>query len=329
MAKKQVSVELGNTYAHVIVGSKNSISDYGTITVHEDQIRNKENLFCQKEVISALGKWLNRNRIREKDISFIIQGSDIITRYIEVPVMKEKLLMEAIQYELSQFIPEMDRYYTDYEILDKYQQDKKNQVYRLLLVAVPREKMDRFMDIVSILNMDVDTIDILSNSMARVIKNGPIAKEVEDVGVFNFGARSSNFFIMEEGMLKIERTLIFGTDNLTKDVEFGAKEGYILGEKLEDIFYKYPKVKTNLDNALNIIAKTIQFYNSGKRDKKLSRIIIISDFILIDNLIKYMESYFGTECLLVRKTEDIGVRIKIKDGFHKYIGAYGMFLRRD
>ena len=36
MAKKQVSVELGNTYAHVIVGSKNSISDYGTITVHED-----------------------------------------------------------------------------------------------------------------------------------------------------------------------------------------------------------------------------------------------------------------------------------------------------
>ena len=97
----------------------------------------------------------------------------------------------------------------------------------------------------------------------------------------------------------------------------------------KDIFQEYPKVKTNLDNALNIIAKTIQFYNSGKREKKLSRIIIISEFVLIDNLMKYMESYFGTECVLVRKTEDLGVKIKIKESFHRYIGAYGMFLRRD
>lgn len=329
MTKKQVSVELGNTYAHVIVGNKNSISDYGTITVHEDQIRNKENLFCQREVISALGKWLNRNRIKEKDISFIIQGSDIITRYIEMPVMKDKLLIEAIQYELSQFIPEMHKYYTDYEILEKHQEDKKTQVYRLLLVAVPKEKMDRFMELLSKLNMNIKTIDILSNSIARVVKNGPVFKEVEDIGVFNFGARSSNFFIMEEGVLKIERNLMFGTDAMTKNIEFGAKEDYILGEKLEDIFYKYPKVKNNLDSALNIISKTIQFHNSGKRDKKLSRILIISDFVLIDNLMKYMESFFGTECSLVRKTEDLGVKIKIKENFHRYIGAYGMFLRRD
>ena len=54
-------------------------------------------------------------------------------------------------------------------------------------------------------------------------------------------------------------------------------------------------------------------YNSVKRDKKLSRIIIISEFVLIDNLMKYMESYFGTECVLVRKTEDLGVKIKIKE----------------
>ena len=122
---------------------------------------------------------------------------------------------------------------------------------------------------------------------------------------------------------------MFGTDAMTKNIESGAKEDYILGEKLEDIFYKYPKVKNNLDSALNIISKTIQFHNSGKRDKKLSRILIISDFVLIDNLMKYMESFFGTECSLVRKTEDLGVKIKIKENFHRYIGAYGMFLRRD
>ena len=131
--------------------------------------------------------------------------------------------------------------------------------------------------------------------------------------------------------LKLKSDIVFKAFFSKKENECFLKNflEVILGEKLEDIFYKYPKVKTNLDNALNIIAKTIQFYNSGKRDKKLSRIIIISEFVLIDNLMKYMESYFGTECVLVRKTEDLGVKIKIKESFHRYIGAYGMFLRRD
>ena len=46
-------------------------------------------------------------------ISFVVFGSDVVTRYLEVPNMKGKNLREAVEFEVKELIQNGEDYYTN------------------------------------------------------------------------------------------------------------------------------------------------------------------------------------------------------------------------
>ena len=107
---KKMAIKISDTAINILIGNKNRIYETHNITLEngickDGTVRDTEN------IINLLNEYLDVNARDIKDVSFVLRGSDIITRYIEVPILKDDALREAVNYEFIQFIPEIDDYY--------------------------------------------------------------------------------------------------------------------------------------------------------------------------------------------------------------------------
>lgn len=325
MAPKKIAIQITDTSANILIGNKKNITISQSIALKEG-ICVDGKIVDKSRLVTALKNFLDVNGRNAKKVSFILRGSDIITRYIEVPIMKDEALRETVYYEFNQFIPAVNEYYMDYEIVEKVN-TKEKKAYKILLVAATKEKIDPLIDISQEIGKKLDVIDILSNSMSRVIKNSDIGTKENSVGLFYFGVNSSTLSIIEDKILKIERTLPFGVINIFRDIDEEVDRKYVDKSKMQSILQRNPRIRASIDNLLASISNTIRYYNSDRKNKPINRFVIVCGDTFIEGLDEYWEGYFELPCILVKKPSDLDLRVKIENNFEKNVVNYGLFLR--
>ncbi len=322
---KKMAIKISDTSINILIGNKNNIYETHNIAL--------ENGVCQDgtvrytdSIIELLNEYLEVNARDVKDVSFVLRGSDIITRYIEVPILKDDALREAVNYEFRQFIPEVDDYYTNYEIIEKINTQEKK-AYKILLVAVTRKKIDPIVEISEGINKELDVIDVLSNTVARVLRSSDQLASEESTAVFYFGADSSTLTIIENNILKFERNLPFGIKNIFNETYTQAAATTFPARAMERGFDDEFNLTNSFQNLLSSVNNTIRYYNSDKKNKSVTNFIIICADMAINNMGKYLEKYFELPCLLIKDPIDLGLKIKFDENFSQYIASYGLFLR--
>ena len=324
---KKMAIKISDTSIHILIGNKNKIYETHNIALEngvckDGTVRDTDN------IIELLNEYLDVNARDVKDVSFVLRGSDIITRYIEVPILKDDALREAVNYEFRQFIPEIDEYYTNYEIIEKINtQDKK--AYKILLVAVTRKKIDPIVEISEGINKELDVIDVLSNTVARVLRSSDQLASEESTAVFYFGADSSTLTIIEDNILKFERNLPFGVKNIFNETYTQAAATTFPAKEMERGFDDESNLTNSFQNLLSSVNNTIRYYNSDKKNKPVTNFIIICADMAVNNMEKYLEKYFELPCLLIKDPIDLGLKIKFDENFSQYIASYGLFLRHN
>ena len=324
---KKMAIKISDTAINILIGNKNRIYETHNIALEngvckDGTVRDTDN------IIELLNEYLDVNARDVKDVSFVLRGSDIITRYIEVPILKEDALREAVNYEFRQFIPEIDDYYTNYEIIEKINTQEKK-AYKILLVAVTRKKIDPIVEISEGINKELDVIDVLSNTIARVLRSSDQIIREESTGVFYFGSDSSTLTIIEDNILKFERNLPFGVKNIFNQAYLEMSASTLDIKEIEDVFDRNPNLTNSFQNLLSSVNNTIRYYNSDKKNKPVTNFIIICADIAINNMEKYLEKYFELPCLLIKDPIDLGLKIKFDENFSQYIASYGLFLRNN
>lgn len=322
---KKMAIKISDTAINILIGNKNRIYETHNITLEngvckDGTVRDTEN------IINLLNEYLDVNARDIKDVSFVLRGSDIITRYIEVPILKDDALREAVNYEFIQFIPEIDDYYTNYEIIEKIN-TKEKKAYKILLVAATRSKIDRIVEIAEGINKELEVIDVLSNTVARVLRNSDQIIREESTGIFYFGSDSSTITIIEDNILKFERNLPFGVKNIFNEAYLEMAATTFDVKEMEDVFDRNPNLTNSFQNLLSSVNNTVRYYNSDKKNKPVTNFIIICSDMIVNNMEKYLEKYFELPCLLIKDPIDLGLKLKFEDNFAQYIASYGLFLR--
>ena len=322
---KKMAIKISDTAINILIGNKNRIYETHNIALEngvckDGTVRDTEN------IIELLNEYLDVNARDVKDVSFVLRGSDIITRYIEVPILKDDALREAVNYEFRQFIPEIDDYYTNYEVIEKINTQEKK-AYKILLVAATRRKIDRIVEIAEGIDKELEVIDVLSNTVARVLRSSDQIIREESTGVFYFGSDSSTITIIEDNILKFERNLPFGVKNIFNEAYLEMSASTLDIKDMEGVFDRNPNLTNSFQNLLLSVNNTIRYYNSDKKNKPVTNFIIICADIIINNMEKYLEKYFELPCLLIKDPIDLGLKIKFEDNFAQYIALYGLFLR--
>ena len=322
---KKLSIQITDTSINILIGNKNKIYETHTIELENGDCKDG-NVRDKDSIVKLLNDYLDVNGRDVKNVSFVLRGSDIITRYIEVPILKNNALIEAVNFEFKQFIPDIDDYYMNYEIVEKIN-TKEKKAYKILLVAATKEKINPIIEIAEEIGKELEVIDILSNSLARVLKSSDHIASEESTGIFYFGADSSTLGIIEGNVLKFERNLPFGIKNIFNEVYEEAAVTALDSKQVTNVFENNEQLMMNFENLLASVNNTVRYYNSEKTNKPVTNFIIICADMIMTNMEKYLEKYFELPCILVKDPSDLGLKLKFKDNFPKYISSYGLLLR--
>ena len=324
-SNKKLSIQITDTSINILIGNKNKIYETHTIELENGDCKDG-NVRDKDSIVKLLNDYLYVNGRDVKNVSFVLRGSDIITRYIEVPILKNDALIEAVNFEFKQFIPDIDDYYMNYEIVEKIN-TKEKKAYKILLVAATKEKINPIIEIAEEIGKELEVIDILSNSLARVLKSSDHIASEESTGIFYFGADSSTLGIIEGNVLKFERNLPFGIKNIFNEVYDEAAVTALDSKQVTNVFENNEQLIMNFENLLASVNNTVRYYNSEKTNKPVTNFIIICADMIMTNMEKYLEKYFELPCILVKDPSDLGLKLKFKDNFPKYISSYGLLLR--
>lgn len=155
-------VEIGSKDIRVLMGNKKTIKFFDTIITPEGSFKD-DKIINVKLLTRIIKGFITSNGIRTQKISFAIGGQDVVIRHIEIPIMKKEGLDNAVNWEITQYLPSNgENHYVDFQIIEKINtKDKK--VYKILVVAAPKDKIDAYADLASKLNLKLSSLDISSN----------------------------------------------------------------------------------------------------------------------------------------------------------------------
>lgn len=320
VSNKKLAIQITNSAINILIGNKNKIFELTSIAL-DSGIYSNGNILDIDRLVHKLKEYLEVNARDVKGVSFVLAGSDIITRYIEVPILKEDALRQAVHFEFSQFIPEIDDYYMDYEIVEKINtKDKK--AYKIVLVATSRGKVNQFVKIADKLGKDLDVIDTLSNSLARNLRNSNYLVTEESTGIIYLGADSSILSIIEDKALKFEKNLSHGINNI-----FDETYDEVAATTVDNVLDYSQKSKISFESLLSNINNIIRFYNSDRANRSISNLVIISVNEVIEGIERYFEKYFELPCVAVNQPSDLNLKVKFNESFTTFIPCYGLLLR--
>jgi type IV pilus assembly protein PilM len=340
-AKDIMAIYFGNSNLRIIIGNKRRIKECYNIHIPKDSI-NDGKIVDMDSIYKIISELINNQKISAKSVAMAIHGQDIIVRHINIPIMDEKNMRSAIEWEVNQFLPEDGKdHYIDFQVLDKVI-DNNKKVYNLLTVAVPKEKIDSYVNLSKMLGLELKCIDIAANCTARVFKNIiKMDKKIESIGVIEIGSKASSIIILDKGKLFMEREVPFGVNNITKEIcrklelsEEEALDYFInnidVNNINEDIEIE-KRVQTLLDNVFSSFIKIIQFYTTGKVSKKLDKIYITGYSNKIEGLDSYIMNYFKADVEIPVSIDKLNIKMKAAEdcNLSLYISVLGLLLRKE
>lgn len=336
------AIDIGSSYTKVVVGNNKKIKLCGLLKTPEGSVANN-NIMDVDAIAKALKAFMNENKINNSDAYFAIHGQDLVVRHLEIPMMNVKAIRHAVEYEINQYLPEDGaNHYIDYEIVEKINTPEKK-AYKLLVVAAPKAKVNKYIELARAMNMNVKAIDISSNCATRVFKEkekyDPAVKK--STGIIDIGYNTSNIIILENGKLFIEREINFGISNIIREIalflNIDNNQAYqYLFEKFsfndtDDGSGIHKRVLSLFDEGLSRFEKVIQFYTTGRIEKKLGKIYIIGGGSGIQGIDFYYGSYFNTSAYVADSPDKLPCNLKFPVGcdLKVYINALGLLLRKE
>ena len=325
VSNKRLSIQITDSSINILIGNKNKIFNATSIAL-DSGIFSDGNVIDIDRLADKLNGYLEVNARDVKEVSFVLAGSDIITGYIEVPILKDNALREAVHFEFNQFIPEIDSYYMNYEIVEKIN-TKEKKAYKIVLVAARSEKINKLVEISSKIDKELDVIDTLSNSLARNLKGSNYLATEESTGIIYLGSDSSVLSIIEDRALKFEKNLPYGINNIFDEVYEEVAATAIDVRSIDKVLDYSPKSKISFEALLSNINNIIRFYNSDRNNRSISNLVIVSVNNSIEGIERYFEKYFEIPCVAVRQPSDLNLKVKFNDNFTNFIPSYGVLLR--
>lgn len=170
---------------------------------------------------SRLQWLLGRRRLHKNRVNLCVGGQSVILRQIFLPPMSSRELASAIRWEAEkQVMIPLSQVVVDYASLGDRVVDGK-QVTEVALVAVPKEVVEEYIQVVTGAGFYPDVIEIEPFALQRSVyylQSFILQQELLDVIVLDVGGESSSLLVLEDGRYSFSRTLNIGVNHFCRRV---------------------------------------------------------------------------------------------------------------
>ena len=258
-----------------------SVFGYGAVDVDEDKMKQSLEKLDDDYLETSLTRLLKSNivgKTNSKEAIINVPTSYTYVRTFTLPIEAKKNLQEAIELEVSQYIPvAVPLLFIDYEIIKETKED-----LTITVAACPRGVIENSLNACENIGLTVLAAEPKINSVARIIgltEQGELTTAIIDISQNN-----TDIAILSNNIVRLTGSIAVGGNNMTADIAKNNRISLEKAHQLKTINGLNPgvnqsKIKTATEPTLKQIIKelnrVIRYYNERISDEKIEQILIV------------------------------------------------------
>ncbi|MEK7566237.1 MAG: type IV pilus assembly protein PilM [Patescibacteria group bacterium] len=303
--KSYLGVDIGTTSIKIVEIAKGEpkprLINYGILesSGHLERINNAIQTsslkIVDKDVAELLKTIVKKSNFRSNEAVASIPSFSVFITLLEFPKMPKEEMINAMTYQIKQYIPlPVTEVTFDWFIVGERQDNEGFFKEQVLLVSVPNEVINKYKNIFRLAGLNLKALEVESMSLIRSLISGdPTATVLVDIG-----ARSTNIAIAQENSLRFNQQTDFAGTSLTQALSSGLGINIRRAEELKkergllgtgDEFDLSTLMVPYLDAIINETKRTKDNYEK-KTGAKIERVILAGQGAKLLGIEKYFES---------------------------------------
>jgi type IV pilus assembly protein PilM len=247
-----------------------------------------------------------------KKFSLGVANQKVVVRTMEFPIIDEKELRAAIEFQAQESIPiPLADAVLDFEVLSTESSEDGSGRQKVLVVAAQRDMIVQFTEAAHKAGLSIDSIDLqafaLMRSMApRVALVDEGGADGDATAIVNIGSGTTNLVVALNGAPQFTRVVNMGCDGMVQDlmqhrgIDYAEADGMRLtvgvsgsGESLADL---EPATVQEIHDVLDAscegfadeIRRSIDYYHSQEQDGHIAGLLLSGEGALTRNMCEYL-----------------------------------------
>src|SRR3989344_2013395 len=228
-------VELAKDGSTIALETYGELEAYGYLRKLQESVQLSSLKMLESDVAGMIKELFSAARVRGKRASMAIPVFSSFFSLLELPVMKESELVRAIPFQARQIVPvPIGEVILDWEIVGKSiaapDAGQPQQKLLVLIVAVPREVVDKYVRIAKLANIELSGLEVETFSLVRTLV---FERTSGAVMIVDFGARATSLTIVDGGSVRASRSIDIGGAELTRAIAHSLGVGTVRAETMK------------------------------------------------------------------------------------------------
>ena len=237
-SKSHIGIDIGTSSTRLVEvrkkGGDFELQNYGEMKVaasHGKSYRlyKEDNLLLSTEAVAdAVSAIKQETGVKTRECSFSIPDFSTFFTTIDLPVMDQEELPEAIRYEVRPYIPlPLSEINVEWLVVEG---KVSKTPLKLLVVAIPHDTIEQYQEIARKADLDIKALEPEVFSLVR-----STVKEEEGVAALvDLGARSTTCSIVENGTVRLSHSFNRGGNQLTETLARSLNISYNEARELKE-----------------------------------------------------------------------------------------------
>ncbi|MCL4390550.1 MAG: type IV pilus assembly protein PilM [Patescibacteria group bacterium] len=264
--------------------------------------------------VAAIKKLLAQIKTTVKTVIFSLPESLVYTRVVEMPQLVEPELTSTIAFQAEQYIPvPLDDVILKHQVLSEPEPGVPGAKMSVLLVAVPNEVMNRYLQIFSQAGLDVLAVETEILAVIRSLLSDPNAPTSL---VVHLGAETSTIAVARQGNLVLTQSIGYGGTGVARALAGNLKmeqlqaQEYMRSYGLDETKLEgkvATAIKPVVDLIIGEIKRALAFYESKQVNDPVKRVVLSGGLAQLSGLVQYAAIALGMEVQIGNPFASVGL----------------------
>ncbi len=294
---------------------------------------------------TEIHKQLKTRKITPKHVVFTITSTEVVTRELLLPSVKNKEIAQMITFEVDKLLPiQMEQYILDYSVLAKVVTEDTSVKSRVLVAAMPKAMAEGYWRLAAKLQLKPLSLTIHACSIAQLFQQQMQLNGKDfDLGMktvfLDLGYSFTECNVIHKGNLLFHRTINMGDRSLITesgfpdlddrgiDVNRFSKEGPDVVENTQVQDPAVIKIES-LGAWLQEIRRVLWYFSSLNPENKLEKIILTGECTDIPGLAEYVTEIMEIPAEVLDSISIVNREKNWKNTLKYYLNAIGAIKRK-
>lgn len=262
----------------------------------------------------------------------------IFTQLVTIPKVEDKKVEELIHWEAKKYVPiPIDEVRIDWIFLGERYVNQQPHI-DIFLIAAPKNLIERYIKAVKDAGLYPIAIETEAIATTRALwwpvqvkADKKTDLNTDSVMILDFGAKSTDLSVVQNGALLFSQSLITGSDALTEaltsdfNLELQQAEEYKRNYGLDESQLE-GKIANSLKPVMQVIVneakKTLDFFKSRFEKSTPRRLLLVGEGARLPGLMMFMASQLGIESALADPFANVEISGRVQSKF-KQLSSVG------